>query len=85
MRTSKSIFLFILILSFGCKTENNHSQTQEDNTSKNVSDFNFYKIAEFDNIIKMHYSLDFTTPDFAHTNQKHQYKQYRKIPILKSA
>lgn len=34
---------------------------------------------------RMHYSLNFKTPDFAHTNQKHQYKQYRKIPILMSA
>jgi transposase InsO family protein len=31
---------------------------------------------------RMHYSLNFKTPDYAHNSQNHNYKQYRKIPIL---
>ena len=31
---------------------------------------------------RMHYSLEFKTPDFAHIYQNHSYKQYRKMPIL---
>tara|TARA_R110002020_G_scaffold79969_8_gene199829 strand:- start:487 stop:861 length:375 start_codon:yes stop_codon:yes gene_type:complete len=31
---------------------------------------------------RMHYSLEFKTPEFAHNNQNHNYRQYRKIPIL---
>jgi len=34
------------------------------------------------NTRRMHYSLNFKTPDSAHKNQNHNYRQYRKIPIL---
>ena len=33
---------------------------------------------------RMHYSLGLKTPDFAHSNQNHNYRQYRKIPILRT-
>ena len=40
------------------------------------------KAVKIYNSKRMHYSLAFKTPDFAHSNQNHNYRQYRKIPIL---
>ena len=40
------------------------------------------KAVKIYNSKRMHYSLEFKTPDFAHSNQNHNYRQYRKIPIL---
>lgn len=40
------------------------------------------KAVKIYNSKRMHYSLGFKTPDFAHIYQNHSYKQYRKMPIL---
>ncbi|WP_051621156.1 integrase core domain-containing protein [Leeuwenhoekiella sp. MAR_2009_132] len=40
------------------------------------------KAVKIYNSKRMHYSLEFKTPNLTHSNQNHNYRQYRKIPIL---